>query len=82
MIRTQVQLLDAQLEALRHLSKSRNQSIAELVRASVTLFLHRQSENDQQHRIERAKNVAGKFSSGSADGSSQHDQHLAAAFGE
>jgi Ribbon-helix-helix domain len=80
MIRTQVQLTDAQLKALRQASAATGKSVAELVRQGVDQFLAGRSELGREERIERAIAVAGKFSSGRSDVSSQHDKHLAEAF--
>lgn len=74
--------MENQVEALRRLSKLRNQSIAELVRISVALYLDNEPEKDRGSKVSRAKALSGMFSSGSNNGSSEHDKHLAAAFGE
>jgi hypothetical protein len=80
MIRTQVQLTDAQLEALRQASAATGRSVADLIREGVDQYLAGRGEPGRQERIERAINVAGKFSSGRNDVSSNHDRHLAEAF--
>ena len=82
MIRTQVQLTDRQLEALRHASSATGRSIADLIREGVDQYLAGRSDLSREERIERAIGVAGKFSSGRSDGSAQHDKHLAEAFGK
>jgi len=79
MVRTQVQLTRKQLQALRQLSAATGRSIAELIRQSVELYLGSRQRPDPEQRIERALRVAGRFSSGSADGSLEHDRHLAEA---
>jgi predicted DNA-binding protein len=80
MVRTQVQLSDEQLQVLRKLSASTGRSIAGLIRDSVDHYVNSQKGVSRQHQIERALRAAGRFSSGSADGSAQHDRHLAEAF--
>jgi hypothetical protein len=80
MIRTQVQLTEVQLKALRQLSAATGKSTAELIRNGVDLFLAGRHVTNAEERIERAVRVAGRFSSGTADGSSEHDRHLAEAF--
>jgi len=80
MVRTQIQLSDEQLQALRKLSASTGRSIAGLIRESVDHYVNSQKGVSRQHQIERALRAAGRFSSGSSDGSAQHDRHLAAAF--
>jgi Ribbon-helix-helix domain len=80
MVRTQVQLTDAQLKALRQASAATGKSVAELVRQGVDQFLTGRSELGREERIERAIAIAGKFGSGVRDVSSRHDKHLAEAF--
>jgi Arc/MetJ-type ribon-helix-helix transcriptional regulator len=80
MVRTQVQLTEEQVRALRELSAQKKRSIADLVRQSVELFLTQESKPGRALRIQRALQAAGKFSSGSADGSSEHDRHLSDAY--
>ncbi len=80
MVRTQVQLSEQQLQALRKLSATTGRSIAGLIREGVDHYLNSQKGASRQHQIERALRAAGRFSSGSADGSAQHDRHLAEAF--
>ena len=82
MIRTQVQLTDRQLRALRNASSATGRSIADLIREGVDRYLAGQSEAGQEERIERAAKVAGKFSSGRNDISINHDKYLAEAFGK
>jgi hypothetical protein len=81
MIRTQVQLTDRQLEALRQASAASGRSVADLIRQGVDQYLAGRSELGREERIERAIRVAGKFSSGRSDVSANHDRHLAEAFG-
>jgi hypothetical protein len=80
MIRTQVQLTERQLEALRHASATTGRSIADLIRQGVDQYLAGTSELGREERIERAIKVAGKFSSGRTDVSANHDRYLAEAF--
>jgi hypothetical protein len=82
MIRTQVQLTDRQLKALRQTSAATGRSVADLIRQGVDLYLSGRSELGREERIERAIRVAGKFSSGRTDVSANHDKHLAEAFGQ
>ena len=80
MVRTQIQLTETQLKALRQLSAMTGRSLADLVRQGVDLYLGAQGRVNREQQIERALRAAGKFSSGSADGSADHDRHLAEAF--
>jgi hypothetical protein len=82
MIRTQIQLTDRQVEALRHDSAATGRSIADLIRQGVDQYLAGRSDLGREERIERAIGVAGKFSSGRSDVSANHDRHLAEAFGK
>jgi hypothetical protein len=82
MIRTQVQLTDRQLEALRQASAATGRSVADLIRQGVDQYLAGRSELGREERIERAIKVAGRFSSGRTDVSAHHDRHLAEAFGQ
>ena len=82
MIRTQVQLTERQLEALRRDSAATGRSVAELIRQGVDQYLAARSELGREERIERAIRVAGRFSSGRSDVSANHDRHLAEAFGK
>ena len=80
MVRTQVQLTEEQIRTLRRLSAKLGVSVADLVRQSVDLYLATRQGTDRGEQIERALKVAGRFSSGGANGSMEHDAHLAEAF--
>ena len=82
MIRTQVQLTDRQIQALRRASAATGRSVADLVREGVERYLAGHSELGREERIERAIKVAGRFSSGLTDVSANHDRHLAEVFGQ
>jgi hypothetical protein len=80
MIRTQVQLTDRQLKALRQTSASTGRSIAGLIREGVDTVLASKGELEREERVKSALAVAGKFSSGRSDTSANHDRHLTEAF--
>jgi len=80
MVRTQVRLTEDQLHTLRRLSATTGRSIAGLVRQGVEHYLSTQQHGASEQQIERARRVAGKFSSGSCNGSAQHNRHLTEAF--
>jgi ribbon-helix-helix protein len=80
MIRTQVQLTEHQMKALRRVSAATGQSIADLVRQGVDRLLAAQPGISREERIQRAMRVAGKFKSGSSDVSTHHDRYLAEAY--
>jgi hypothetical protein len=77
----QVQLTDRQIKALKNASAATGKSISELIRQGVDRYLAGRNETSREEMIERAIRVAGRFSSGHADVSSKHDEHLADAFG-
>ena len=80
MIRTQIQLTEKQLQSLRDVASDRGISVAEIVRECVDLYLRTKPRvDDEQLRIQ-ARELAGKFHSGSDDLGSQHDRHLEDAF--
>jgi len=81
MVRTQVQLTEKQLEDLRRISAERGKSVAELVRLGVELYLSSQ-QPDRKAIRERARLVAGRFSSGVNDLGKNHDDYLDEAFGD
>ncbi len=82
MIRTQIQLTESQAETLRQMSVARDQSVAELIRIGVDLLVKQEGGINSADRLERARLAAGRFGSGSPNGSREHDRYLANAFGE
>ena len=80
MVRTQIQLTEAQVKALRRLSAETGDSIADLIRQCVELYLDAKRRPDRRSRIERALGVVGRFSSGIKDVSRHHDRYLSEAF--
>jgi len=79
MVRTQVQLTDKQLEALRRRSERESVSVAELVRRAIDALPPGDPPNLQELR-DRAIAAAGQFASGVADTSANHDDALGDAF--
>ncbi len=80
MIRTQVQLTNAQMQALKRLSAETGKSAAELIRNGIDQYLAGRRAPTAEDRIQRAIQIAGAFASGSSDGSASHDRYLAEAF--
>lgn len=80
MIRTQVQLTEEQVRALRNLASARQVSVAELIRQSVDALIRSLREIDTEERRKRAIAAAGRFHSGVSDISAKHDEYLAEAF--
>ena len=84
MIRTQIQLTEIQAERLKRLASASGESIAELIRQSVDLFLeNRTGKRDERVLLrQRAKLKAGQFYSDVPDLSRHHDQYLVDAFSD
>jgi len=80
MIRTQVQLREEQVRALKELASARGVSVAELIRQSVDALIRSSRGVDEAERRRRAIAAAGRFRSGASDISSEHDRYLAEAF--
>jgi predicted transcriptional regulator len=80
MIRTQVQLTEEQVRALRNLASVRQVSVAELIRQSVDTLIRSSGAIDAAERRRRAIAAAGRFHSGASDISAKHDEYLAEAF--
>jgi hypothetical protein len=81
MIRTQIQLTNDQARALKALSTKTGLSIAELVRRGLVPLL-RNGSAEHDERLRRAADVIGRFHSGRADISTEHDRYLADSSGE
>ena len=79
MIRTQVQLTEAQLAALRRLAEVRGTSLAELVRMAVDDLVARGPDHAERSRA-RALAVVGGFASDQEDVSRRHDDYLVEAW--
>ncbi len=79
MIRTQIQLTEEQSRKLKTLSRSRRVSTAELIRQAVDRLTSEESSGRTEEKISRARAAAGKYASGSPDGSDRHDDYFAAA---
>ncbi len=82
MIRTQIQLTEKQIAALKRLSGSSGRSVADLVREGVDVLLRSGSETVLAQRRAQALEAVGQFASGHSDVSSEHDRHLGEVFGE
>jgi glutamate formiminotransferase len=80
MVRTQVQLTETQLAKLRKIAAESGQSIAEIVRLGVELYLQSQERPNREAMRERALRSIGKFKSGLSDVGRNHDRYLAEDF--
>jgi hypothetical protein len=78
MIRTQVQLTDAQARALRRVAAERGVSMAAVIRELVDAGL---AAPVAAHRA-RARGVIGRFASEPSTVSRDHDRELDSAFGD
>jgi hypothetical protein len=77
MVRTQIQLTDAQAKRLKKLAAEQGRSMADLVRDGVDLVLGREQREGRAARMQRASKVFGKFRSKTGDLSRRHDEHFA-----
>jgi hypothetical protein len=82
MIRTQIQLTEAQAEQLREMAGRLGVSAAEVVRRLVEQAGSSAVSQPEEERQARALSIIGKFSSGRDDVSVEHDRFLAEAFTE
>jgi len=82
MVRTQIQLTEEQVKALKRIALSRHLSIAELIRQAVDTVIRTNTTVDIEERRKRAIDIVGRFSSGKRDISRKHDTYLVEAFGK
>ncbi len=80
MIRTQIQLTEEQVHALKEIAHRENTSIAELTRRAIDQWLETSSSISVTERRRRARSVVGRFRSGRSDVSERHDDYLAEAY--
>lgn len=80
MIRTQIQLTEAQAQTLKALAVTRQSSVAELIRQSVDHLIRQSGTIDVAERRRRAIAAAGRFHSGQSNISTEHDHYLAEAY--
>jgi hypothetical protein len=76
MIRTQIQFTQEQWEALKKLANDRHVSIAELVRQSVDKLIRSPENMSNDEYQQLCIEIVGKYQSGIADISSNHDEYL------
>lgn len=82
MVRTQIQLTEEQVKALKKIALSRHLSIAEIIRQAVDTVIRTNTMVGIEERRKRAIGIVGRFSSGKRDISRKHDTYLAEAFGK
>jgi predicted DNA-binding ribbon-helix-helix protein len=80
MVRTQIQLTDDQMRALRKIASERRVSIAQLVRQAVDKLIKSGTHLDTSEQRRRAMEASGRFRSGLGDISEKHDQYFAETF--
>ena len=80
MIRTQIQLTDAQARALKALAASEGRSMADLIRDGVDTLLRARGTVDRDAVKARSLAALGRFKSASRGLGTKHDDHLAEAF--
>jgi len=80
-VRTQIQLTEAQVLALKTLARDEGTSMAELIRRSIDAHVSAIGHRDRDEMKRRALAVAGRFRSGVSDLSKGHDRYLAETFG-
>ncbi len=80
MIRTQIQLTDAQAEGLKALSKTKGGSMAGWIRKAVDRLLHDGVSLDREALKKRALAAIGGAQSGLGDLAENHDSYLEDAF--
>jgi hypothetical protein len=80
MVRTQIQLTDDQMRALRKIASERRVSIAQLVRQAVDKLIKSGTHLDTSEQRRRAMEASGRFRSGLSDISEKHDQYFAETF--
>lgn len=77
MVRTQIQLTEAQVKALKKIALTSHLSVAELIRRAVDTMIKSNTTVDPDERLRRALEIVGKFRSGKRDISRKHDAYLA-----
>jgi hypothetical protein len=80
MVRTQIQLTEKQVKAIKRIAMSRHLSMAELIRQAVDSIIKSNTLVDAEERRKRALEAVGRFDSGKRDISIKHDEYLAQAF--
>jgi hypothetical protein len=80
MIRTQVQLTEAQARILKELAHQERVSIAELTRRALDYWLQSMNVVPDAESRRRALAIVGRFRSDRTDVSERHDDYLAEAY--
>lgn len=80
MIRTQIQLTEAQVRGLKKIARLREVSVAAVIRESVDDLIASQAAGARGAAWEAAQAVIGKYRSGAPDAAHEHDRYLDEAF--
>lgn len=80
MVRTQIQLTDAQARALKSLAAVEGRSMAELIRDGVDAVLRERGVSNREAVKARSLAALGRFKSETPDLASKHDAYLAESF--
>ena len=80
MVRTQIQLEEAQVLMLKKMAAAQHTSMAEIIRQAVDFFAKCKNMGQDRERRQRAMGAVGRFSSGVRDLAAEHDSYLAEAF--
>ncbi len=81
MIRTQIQLTEAQSKNLKTLSQKRGISVAGLIRQSIDVYIQTAAEPSLEEKRRRALSVIGIVASGKTDLGANHNHYLLEAYG-
>jgi Arc/MetJ-type ribon-helix-helix transcriptional regulator len=77
MVRTQIQLTEDQVRALKKIAAERGISMAEVIRQAINSALEKE---DKREKWRRALAIVGSFHSDADDISVEHDKYLAEAY--
>jgi hypothetical protein len=80
MVRTQIQLTEAQVNKIKKAAIDQGTSVAEVIRRAVENMVQSSRKITIQERVRRAMEIAGKFRSGKTNISRNHDKYLAEAY--
>jgi Arc/MetJ-type ribon-helix-helix transcriptional regulator len=75
-IRIQIQFTEEQIQTLRQCAAQEQVSVSSLVREAVELWWQARGGSSHEERLRRARDVVGRFASGSSNGSARHDDYL------
>jgi metal-responsive CopG/Arc/MetJ family transcriptional regulator len=80
MVRTQIQLTEAQVSKIKKAAMDQGTSVAEVIRRAVENMVQSSAKMSIQERAKRAIEIAGKFRSGKKNIARKHDEYLAEAY--